>query len=205
MIHKTKKAIKKMVAKHKHTYHQHKDMMWVHLFLALIVWVFLHMLFPPVHTESKEPTHDETIAMIEHYAPTIVGENNKAPIDLFDMLHNPNDKQREIPATITAPSLSLKITPDKQEWFMMHIDTEHFAFTPEHLWKKSLHDYYEGHGTLYINDQYVWRVYSEYYHIPEHFLQSWNNIILVTLNDNNHKTFSRQGQVIYNADSIHID
>ena len=97
MILKTKKAIKTMVEKHKEVINEHKDMMWVHVFLALIVWVFLHMLFPPVHTESKAPMdNDNNIAMIEHYAPSPIGKETITKKSLLEMVNNPNDEQREM-------------------------------------------------------------------------------------------------------------
>ncbi len=187
-----------MVQKHKETLDKHKDMMWVHVFLALIVWVFLHMLFPPMHTSSATQDHENSTAMVEHYSPSIQSHQES-------LAHNLHDELRIIPASIAAPNVSVKITPDEMEWYMLFLWTEHFAFTPKEVGKAWDNDYYEWHATLYINDEYMWRIYSPYHHIPQHFLKSWNNIVLVTLNDNNHKTFSRHDQVIYDSDIITVE
>lgn len=206
MIHKTKQAINTMVEKHKHVMREHKDMMWVHVFLALIVWVFLHMLFPPIHSEANEEAITEKVVeqvMIEHFSPTLEADEAwRIQAWLLELLNNPSDGFRTIPDTITAPELSLKLMKDKKEWFTMFLWVENFAFTPKKLWIDGDVDYFEWHATLYINDQYISRIYWPHFHIPNHYLNEWDNVILVTLNDNNHQTFMWHEQIIYDADII---
>jgi len=204
MIHQAATKIKSMITEHKHVMAEHKHMMWFHILIAILVWVVLHMLFPPVHADTKEHTPHQTVIIQEHNTAADIAKEEDERIEksLRAIVSDSNEDIHEIPSSIAAPNLSLKITADVKGWYNLFLGTENFAFTPQRIGVIDEQAYYEGHASLYVNDQFVSRVYSPYHFIPEHMLQEESNVILVTLNDNVHDVFTWNGEIIYDADTI---
>lgn len=192
-----------MINEHKHVMHEHKHMMSFHVLVAILVWVALHMLFPPIHAESDEPKQT-TLIVQEHMSAWEVEKekNDRIEQSLMAVISNTNTDIHEIPASIAAPNLSLKISEDSKGGYNLFLGTENFAFTPQRIGVVKDDAYYEGHASFYINDEFVSRIYGSYHHIPESLLTEESNVVLVTLNDNAHDSFTWNGQIIYDAETI---
>lgn len=192
-----------MVSEHKHLMQEHKHMMWFHILIAILVGVVLHILFPPTHAQ-EERNEATTIIVQEHQSAADIAKEREQRIQksLKTVLDTVKEEPHVIPDWIASPNLSLKISADVQDWYNLFLGTENFAFTPQRIGVIDESAYYEGHASLYINDQFVSRVYSPYHYIPDHLLTKENNVVLVTLNDNTHNPFTRNGDIIYDAETI---
>ncbi|MFM2415120.1 MAG: hypothetical protein RI911_813 [Candidatus Parcubacteria bacterium] len=82
------------------------------------------------------------------------------------------------------PSVTIHAQKDSKSGYNIHVQTQHFTFTPERVGESSVQG--EGHAHVYVNDKKVMRLYSAWAHIPGDAFQSGENTITVTLNGNDH-------------------
>jgi len=84
------------------------------------------------------------------------------------------------------------VLKDPMSGWNIYVQVDNFRFAPERA--SQPHRPGEGHAHLYLNGKKVARMYSNWYHIPE--LIRDQNEIKITLNSNDHRTFTIGSQVI---------
>ncbi|MGI9492812.1 MAG: hypothetical protein ACR2QF_10475 [Geminicoccaceae bacterium] len=111
-----------------------------------------------------------------------------------------HEKMREVGSEIVV-GLALHATADIAGGYNIHVITENFRFSPENIDKAT--DAIEGHAHLYVNGTKKSRLYGPWFHLPEAWLQPGENIVRVTLNDNQHAHWAQGGNVI--AAEVRLD
>lgn len=90
----------------------------------------------------------------------------------------------------TLPELTFVLEKDIKSGWNLIINTNNFEFSPQNAGLEHVDN--QGHAHLYINGQKT-RVYSNYYHIAD--LKDGDDII-VSLNTNDHRNYTHDGQSI---------
>jgi hypothetical protein len=106
------------------------------------------------------------------------------------MEHHNHDGMVEV-ALDSAPSLSVELIEDPMSGWNLHVLTEDFQFTPENA--GATHTMNEGHAHVYVNDVKIARLYGNWMHIAA--LPDAAEVS-VTLNTNEHQTYSVDGKAI---------
>ena len=88
--------------------------------------------------------------------------------------------------------IDFKVIKDPMSGWNVFVDVQHFKFNPSQA--SQAHVAGEGHAHLYINGNKIARMYDRWFHIPE--LIKDKNEIRVTLNSNDHQTFTIGGRPI---------
>lgn len=104
--------------------------------------------------------------------------------------HQQHHQTLEIPEGQPLPTVSLIAHPDPVRGWNLEIQTTNFAFAPERV--NQAHQLGEGHGHLYLNGEYVSRIYGNWLHIPA--LPPGRHELTVRLNSNSHEALTHQGQ-----------
>ncbi|MEM6887090.1 MAG: hypothetical protein AAF636_03010 [Pseudomonadota bacterium] len=99
-----------------------------------------------------------------------------------------------------APIVSLLVTSSGQGW-TAHIATQNFIFSEE--LQDGEHVAGTGHGHIYAGDLKLGRVFANTYDIGA--LPKGSHIIRVSLNTNNHRTYSTNGQPVEATATIIVD
>ncbi len=89
-------------------------------------------------------------------------------------------------AASAPPSLTLDVVEDPMSGWNLNIRTANFRFAPEHA--SSAHITGEGHAHVYVNGLKIARLYGPWMHISA--LDPGENVIMVTLNSNDHRTLA---------------
>lgn len=105
--------------------------------------------------------------------------------------HHPGHK---IEANTPYPSINLKIIKDNIDGYNLHIDLKNFNLEPSQVGKENQTN--TGYLNLYVNDIKITRVYSNWVHIPQRFLNLKENFIKITVNTNLHDVFVIEGKPI---------
>ena len=105
--------------------------------------------------------------------------------------HHPGNK---IEAEKPYPRLTLNIYDDDLEGYNLLIDIENFDLNPSLMGTTNKSN--SGYLLLYINDIKIGRVYSNWFHIPQRFINLNKNILKVTLNNNQHDLITIDEQPI---------
>lgn len=87
-----------------------------------------------------------------------------------------------------APSVDVSVAPDGVRW-IVNIETQNFRFAPEQV--DAPHEAGTGHAHLYVEGMKIGRVFSGIVTLGE--LPSGTHEVLVTLNTNDHRTYSVGG------------
>ncbi|WP_281558792.1 hypothetical protein [Thalassomonas sp. RHCl1] len=96
-----------------------------------------------------------------------------------------------IPANLPVPKLEVALYKDEKSGFNLHLQLADFELeAPEFASKKPL-SYVQGHAHLFINGQKIQRVYGQYLHLPATLFKQGINQVMVTLNNHDHKIWSR--------------
>lgn len=90
---------------------------------------------------------------------------------------------RVIQPSDSAPSLALEATKDTVAGWNLHIQTEHFEFSPQNA--SGPHVEGEGHAHVYVNGQKLGRYYGDWVHLDN--LPAGQVVVEVTLNANDHR------------------
>ena len=114
-------------------------------------------------------------------------------LDFSEAAHVHSDQHshseiRAIPDGRTTPTIALRAVPDTMDGYNLHLDVDGFTFSPERTGEKT--DAVEGHAHLYVNGTKISRVYGNWIHLSASFLEPGKNLILVTLNDNQHNSWA---------------
>ena len=105
---------------------------------------------------------------------------------------DPHSKIMETASLDTPPIVGLQITEDKHGGWNLYLPTQNFTFSPEDCGKEHIDGF--GHAHLYIDDQKVARIYSDWYHLAD--LPSGKYEIKVTLTSNNHSEYALNGHPV---------
>lgn len=98
----------------------------------------------------------------------------------------------------SAPVLDISLKPDAKSGYNLHLAVDKFTFSPENA--GGSHNDNEGHAHLYINGEKITRLYGPDHYIGE--LPEGENIVMVTLNTNDHKDYAVNGEPV--ADSLKV-
>ena len=90
------------------------------------------------------------------------------------------------------PEVAVSVTQDALSGWNVALSTRNFNFAPEMVNEANVPQH--GHAHLYVNGQKIARLYSPAFHIAD--LPEGRNIILVSLNSNNHSDLVLNGQPI---------
>jgi hypothetical protein len=107
----------------------------------------------------------------------------------------------EIPESYRVPTIIASITQDQSGTWLLEIMTTNFTFTPKKVGSTVI-QYNEGHAHLYINGEKTNRLYGNYYNLD--YLSPGTYEVKVTLNANNHGTFTYAGKEIAYQQTIHV-
>ncbi|WDE13807.1 hypothetical protein [Thalassomonas haliotis] len=96
-----------------------------------------------------------------------------------------------IPVNLPVPKLEVVLYKDDKSGFNLHIQLADFQLeAPEFASEKPL-SYVQGHAHLFINGQKIQRIYGQYLHLPGTLFKPGINQVMVTLNNHDHKIWSR--------------
>lgn len=199
MIQHIKQHTQKFVDTHKALYTQHKSHLALHTFLALITGLALHIILPPVHTQTQADDMTHNTVAIEHFA----GDTVTSPIDqtLMDVLSQ-LEEWIEVSKNEMLPELSLKLEADSHDGMNVFVWTDEFTFRPK-LAGKQNSELTDWHIVVYINDQYYTKSYTTSFHIPSHHYSEYDTpVVLAMLVSNDHTPLLIQGDIIYDAEEI---
>lgn len=87
------------------------------------------------------------------------------------------------------PKVKINLGPDKKSGVNIKVDFENFILTPQNVSEEDRPN--EGHMHLYVNGFKVARVYSDWFHIDDSYLDVGENDITVTLNANDHSVWTK--------------
>lgn len=107
----------------------------------------------------------------------------------------------QIPEGYEVPSVTIIVTKDQSNTWLLEVRTENFKFNPKMVGAK-MPSYNEGHAHLYINGEKINRLYGSYYNLG--VLKKGKNNIQVTLNSNNHGVLVHNGKTIENSMTVEV-
>ncbi len=90
--------------------------------------------------------------------------------------------------------LELEVLPDAASGYNLHLLAKDFSFTPEKIDQAS--EVVEGHAHLYINGKKILCLYGPWVHLPMNLFAPGGNAVRVSLNDNMHRAWARDGAAI---------
>lgn len=129
----------------------------------------------------------------------IIGNMEAEVVSTNQMQHADHD-QLEVGDWQNIPSIDLQIFEDEKGAYNGRIIVENFTFSPENAGKEHVDG--EGHVHLYINDKKITRLYGEWFHIPSDWLQEGENMLMATLNSNDHNDYAIDGEHIGDMEII---
>lgn len=105
-----------------------------------------------------------------------------------------------VPSGSPVPAIDISVTEDIKGGYNLQINTKNFSFTPEKSSQEHVAN--EGHAHLYIDDIKITRIYGDSFFIPEDWLTSGENTIVVSLNTNDHMEYTYGNQPISDSETI---
>lgn len=133
-------------------------------------------------------THDMSMPM---ESPQMVGQDISAmemdmtPAEMAAMHDHP---LRFVSPDHPVPTVSHLAFPDAMDGYNIQILTENFEFTPAAINREAVEG--QGHAHIYVNGTKISRVYSNWFHLPAHYLQPGENLVTITLNANDHSEWA---------------
>jgi len=109
-------------------------------------------------------------------------------------------KKIEIPVGKPVPEVDLIVHQDMMKGWNLEVKLSNFKFAPETVNENSNPN--EGHAHLYINDQKITRIYSNWYYLGN--LEPGSNKITVSLNTNKHEDLVSNSQIIMDTEMIEV-
>ncbi|MEM8810294.1 MAG: hypothetical protein AAGF01_30120 [Cyanobacteria bacterium P01_G01_bin.38] len=141
-------------------------------------------------TDTAANISDPATDHSQHDMATQAGTHGVASNEGADEMHH--HKSIEIPTGEPVPTVDLTITPDPVSGWNLQVETTDFAFVPAQVNQKSTPN--AGHAHLYINDEKITRLYSEWHYLPS--LPPGDHEIVVSLNANGHEALTHNGEPI---------
>lgn len=120
-------------------------------------------------------------------------------LNAHEMSHHGMHSNDLFEADMPHPTLDIELSEDAMSGFNLKINLKNFQFSPETVNLENSGNI--GHAHLYVNGK-KFRLYSQYYHIPGDLLKSGDNEIKVTINANDHRQFSKDGEPIQIVQNI---
>ncbi|MGB7085167.1 MAG: hypothetical protein WBD47_06410 [Phormidesmis sp.] len=152
--------------------------------------------------EGRESTATDVLASETAAAQTAEETDGSAPHSEMDHSEmeqgeatdhsDHHDKTLEIPAGVPVPSVTIQVDADEVRGWNLQVETTDFTLAPEKVNGESSPN--EGHAHLYINDEPMQRIYSNWTHLLT--LPAGETEVRVTLNANGHETLSTEGNPI---------
>ncbi len=99
------------------------------------------------------------------------------------------------------PELHVNIVPDHHSGYNLELVTENFDFSPESA--SAEHKHGEGHAHLYLNNVKLARVYHSWHHLSE--LRPGKYELTVTLNSNDHRVYTIDGEPVKFVQTIEVE
>ena len=99
------------------------------------------------------------------------------------------------------PTISIEVSKDHMSGYNVQIETEEFKFAPESVGEAHKADV--GHVHLYVDGKKVARVYGEWFHLTG--LTKGEHVISATLNNNEHKIYTAEGENIYAETTVTVE
>lgn len=131
--------------------------------------------------------------------PAVTAQTMAGHEGMMDHSHEPV----AIPANLPVPKLEAALYRDEKSGFNLHIQLADFQLeAPEFASDKPL-NYVQGHAHLFINGQKIQRIYGQYLHLPGTLFKPGINQVMVTLNNHDHKIWSRDKKQV--VASIFLD
>ena len=139
---------------------------------------------------QQNETHTEEVA-VEHSS----SEHN----------HEDDESQEHEHGTVEAkepyPTISIEVSKDHMSGYNVQVETEEFKFAPESVGEAHKADV--GHVHLYVDGKKVARVYGEWFHLTG--LTPGERVISATLNNNEHKIYTAEGENIYAETTVTVE
>jgi len=120
-------------------------------------------------------------------------------LNAHEMSHHGMHSNDLFEADMPYPTMDIELSEDAMSGFNLKINLKNFQFSPETVNLENNGNI--GHAHLYVNGQ-KFRLYSQYYHISGDLLKSGDNEIKVTINSNDHRQFSKDGEPIQVVQNI---
>ncbi|WP_430461487.1 hypothetical protein ACQUQU_01550 [Thalassolituus sp. LLYu03] len=103
----------------------------------------------------------------------------------------------EMPADLPVPQLALTLTADSMSGINLHMTLRDFALQPPGT--EPVQGVLSGHAHLYVNGKKIQRLYGPDVHIPAETLNPGVNLVLVSLNDDMHATYTHEGRELMSS------
>ena len=121
-------------------------------------------------------------------------------VDMSTMGIDHQHPARPVSSDLPIPTVTHLMFPDAMDGYNVQILTRNFTFTPASINRTPAAN--EGHSHIYVNETKIARVYGVWYHLPANFFHSGENQVRVTLNANDHSTWTVEGDVIASTVSV---
>lgn len=95
--------------------------------------------------------------------------------------------------TATDMAVAVEASLDAKQGVNVHVTTTDFTWAPEHASGGAADG--EGHAHLYLDGEKVGRLYGEWFHVGDD-LAPGEHEVRVTLNANDHRDYTRDGEVV---------
>ncbi|HIA92123.1 TPA: hypothetical protein EYO12_03345 [Candidatus Saccharibacteria bacterium] len=153
----------------------------INVVLGVVIALLLAFPLGYVAGNAQSNNADTTTVMDEAHSETESDEHTHDHV-LFD-----------VDAADAPMVMNVRVTPDAMAGWNISFDTENFTFAPENA--SSSHVAGQGHAHLYIDGEKITRLYANNYYISE-LGDVGEHEIEVTLNTNDHQTYSVNGEEI---------
>jgi len=97
----------------------------------------------------------------------------------------------EIPENLPKPQLELTLFKDEKSGYNLHIETNKFELEPPEFAIDKPTTHVQGHAHLFVNGVKIQRIYANYLHLPDNLFKEGINQVMVTLNNHDHKIWTR--------------
>lgn len=132
---------------------------------------------------------------------------NKEPTPTHSHVHNlPHSHKAhkhtpyEIKSDESLPEVSIDVQKDPKSGWNLKVMTQNFKFSGKNASLEHVSG--QGHAHLYIDNKKVTRLYASWFYIPE--MEKGERVIKVSLNTNDHKTYSKNGKLVEAIQKINV-
>jgi hypothetical protein len=113
------------------------------------------------------------------------------PLEAADA-HAGHHEPYEVPESSRVPTIAIEVTEDSESGWNVSLAITHFKFAPEAAGQSHMAS--RGHAHLYVDGEKVARIYGPAFHLRA--LSAGTHEVRVTLNTNDHRTFTTGGEAI---------
>lgn len=165
--------------------------------LLLAVAISLLLAFPLGYILGTSAENDTSTSE------TTMSEENMANHSHDGMTNNDSHDHMhssfEIPEGSPVPKVNnFTVKKDAKSGWNISFETINFSFAPEKASSENIVG--EGHAHLYIDEEKITRLYSNNYYLGD--LEEGEHTIKITLNTNDHKDYTYNGEVISASQTV---